>query len=271
MKVKNKSNKTKTVKAAKKTVKAAKKQPKPQKKQPNPQKKTVKVAKKTSVQNNMRKHTGVQAHGQEWEDDLVTIFVSPSEIERMNMVSYTSVHDIPKELNKLTGKNVSIKATKTNRVDFGSAIRTLDNVTNDSPLEVVVVKYDQIGDKKHPKSIVRLDFTDAKELLFGNGNLETIKEEFNELDTMLKHNNPDYKNKAKQIKNMMPHSYLSVAPKVGNVDKKRAGRLQISLTNINKLVKEHPELVIQDEYCNDLRGCLRTLDSSVRTIGKKKV
>jgi hypothetical protein len=230
---------------------------------------TVKQTKRKQVKNTTRKHTGVQAHGQEWEDDLVSIFVSPSKREMMNEVSYTSVHDIPKALNKLTGKNVSIKATKTKRVDFGSAIRTLDNVTNDSPLEVVVVQYEQVGNKKRPKSVSRLDFTNAKEFLFGNGNLETIKEDFNILDTMLKTNDPKYKIKAKEIRDAMPGSYLSVAPKVGNLTKKRAGRLQISLMNIDKLKREHPELIIQDEHCDSLKGCLRTLDSSVRTVGKK--
>ena len=222
------------------------------------------------VKNTTRKHTGVQAHGQEWEDDLLTVFVSPSKRELMNEVSYTSVHDIPKDLNRLSGRNVSVKATKTNRVDFGSALRTLDNVSNNSPLEAVVIKYRQVGNTKQPASVKRFDFTNAKEVLFGNHDIHTIREDFEELDSMVKTGDPKYKDKAKEIRQKMNKSYLSVAPKVGNPSKKRYGRLQISLANIDKLEKEHPELVINDEHCKDMKDCLRTLNSSVRTIGKKK-
>ena len=233
-------------------------------------KKTAKVVKATkAVKNTTRKHTGVQAHGHEWEDDLVTLFVSPSKKDEMDKVSYTSVHDIPKELNRLTGRNVSVKATKTKRVDFGSALRTLENVTKNSPLEAVVIQYNQVGNTKRPSSVKRFNFTDAKNVLFGTNDLTTIKEDFEELESMVKTGDSGYKKKAKEIREKMVGSYLSVAPKVGNPSKKRYGRLQISLTNIDKLEKEHPELVINDEHCNSMKSCLRTLQSSVRTIAKK--
>ena len=58
---------------------------------------------------------------------------------------------------------------------------------------------------------------------------------------------------------------------MGINEKKRAGRLQISLSNINKLIEEHPHIVIEDEHCDPIKGCLRTLQSSIRTIGKKPV
>ena len=127
-----------------------------------------------------RKHTGVQAHGHEWEDDLIAVFVSPSDMDEMDHLSYTSVHDIPKELNQLTGRNVSVKATKTNRVDFGDALRTLDNMTGTSPLEAVIIQYRQDGSQKIPSRVIRLDLTNSKQVLFGDADIEDIKADFKE-------------------------------------------------------------------------------------------
>ena len=39
--------------------------------------------------------------------------------------------------------------------------------------------------------------------------------------------------------------------------------------NINKLIEEHPHIVIEDEHCDPIKGCLRTLQSSIRTISQK--
>ena len=218
-----------------------------------------------------RKHTGVQAHGHEWEDDLIAVFVSPSDMDEMDHLSHNSVHDIPKELNQLTGRNVSVKATKTNRVDFGDALRTLDNMTGTSPLEAVIIQYRQDGSQKIPSRVVRLNLTDSKTVLFGDADIEEIKADFKILDAMVKSGNPDYKNKAAEIRGKMTGSHMKVAPKIGNAAKKRAGRLQVSLANIDKLIEQNPHLVIDDEHCDDITGCLRTLESSVRTIGKKAV
>ena len=218
-----------------------------------------------------RAHTGVQAHGHEWEDDLIAVFVSPSDMDSMNNLSYTSVHDIPKEFNQLTGRNVSVKAAKTNKVDFGDALRTVDNMSKHSPLEAVVIQYTQEGDKKIPSRVIRLNLTDSKSALFGTDDMTEMKTDIQELDRMVKTGDPQYKQKAKDIRSKYPRSHMKVAPKVGNIEKKRAGRLQISLSNIKKLIEEHPHIVIEDEHCDPIKGCLRTLQSSIRTIGKKPV
>lgn len=218
-----------------------------------------------------RAHTGVQAHGHEWEDDLIAVFVSPSDMDSMNNLSYTSVHDIPKEFNQLTGRNVSVKAAKTNKVDFGDALRTVDNMSKHSPLEAVVIQYTQDGDKKIPSRVIRLDLTDSKSALFGTDDMDEMKTDIQELDRMVKTGDPQYKQMAKDIRSKYPRSHMKVAPKIGNIEKKRAGRLQITLSNINKLIEEHPHIVIEDEHCDPIKGCLRTLQSSIRTIGKKPV
>jgi ElaB/YqjD/DUF883 family membrane-anchored ribosome-binding protein len=204
-----------------------------------------------------RAHTGVQAHGHEWEDDLIAVFVSPSNMDAMNNLSYTSIHDIPKEFNQLTGRNVSVKA--------------VDNMSKNSPLEAVIIQYTQEGDQKIPSRVTRLNLTDSKSALFGTDNMDEMKTDIQELDRMVKTGDPQYKQKAADIRSKYPNSHMKVAPKIGNIEKKRAGRLQISLANIDKLVKEHPHIVIDDEHCDPIKGCLRTLQSSIRTIGKKPV
>ena len=228
-----------------------------------------KSKKHTGVQ--AKKHTGVQAHGQMWEDDVVGVLVSPQNMDQIRALSYTAVHDIPKLVSK-THRNVSVKATKNKSVAFGDALRTITNIKKHSPLEAVVISYDQVGPKKVPSKVTRLDLTNAKDILLGtasSGDINDIVNEVKKLDSMVKKGEPAYKEEAVKLRAKMKYSYLSVAPKIGNPLKKRSGRLQIVLRDVDKLVKEHPELIIHDEHCDNIKGCLRELTSSARSIKKQ--
>jgi hypothetical protein len=214
---------------------------------------------------------GVQAHGKKWENEIISLVVSPSKIEEAMNQPYTAVHDIPKHLNKITGRNVSIKATGKNAVDFGDAIRVIDNLEKDSPLEAIVINYKQSGDLKVPTSVVRVDLTQSKDVLLGK-NIDKFTERIKVLDKMLKTKDPKYKAYSAALQKDMKKdgAYLSLRPKVANPKKNRPGRLQISLTNMSKLIEDHPELVLENNGC-DIYGknCLSTLESKRRVLNKK--
>ena len=211
-----------------------------------------KVSKKTT-QKNLPKHkipSGVQNHGKIWENEILrkVYEISPDSIP------YTSIHDIPKERNKYTGYNVSIKATGTNKVDFGDAMRIYETAEKGSPLESIIIKYKQHGDIKKIDKVLRLDLTNSKNKLFGN--LPNVKERIQELSQMVKESNPKYKQFAKNLQIDMKKSgaFLTVAPKIGNPEKKRYGRLQISLPNITKYTDKYPESIIESTHCS-IHGC----------------
>ena len=241
--------------------------------------KTVKKAtvKKATVKKNITfKKTPsqkgeVQAHGKFWENQIISIVVSPSKREEAN-VSHTARHDIDKALNKLSGKNVSIKATGTKGVDFGDANRVIENLEKDSPLEAIVIRYKQQGNTKQPTSVTRIDLTQKSELLLGNNFNSEMKERVKKLDTMLKTGDNSYKKFAETLQKDMKENgaFMSIRPKVGNKAKKRAGRLQISLTNIEDLINKHPEIVIENEGCNiyGIGDCLTSTVSGRRTFAK---
>ena len=235
------------------------------------------VPKQTGAQTKKQhtgKHTGAQAHGHMWEDQVVGVLVSPQNMDQMEALSYTSVHDIPSHLSR-TGRNVSVKATKNNTVGFGDALRTITNLKKNSPLEAVVIRYDQVGPFKKPSQVTRLDLgtPTAKHILLGTSSIDDINDIVNEvrkLDSMVKKGDPAYKSEAAKLRTKMAKSYLSVAPKIGNPSKKRAGRLQIVLRDVNRLATEHPHLVIHDEHCHSIDGCLGTLAHSARSMQGKK-
>ena len=79
----------------------------------------------------------VQGHGEAWEKEILqTVYgVYPE-----SGISYTSIHDVPKELNQRTGKNVSIKCSGSKTVCFGDASRIVETLGKNSPLEVIVEK-----------------------------------------------------------------------------------------------------------------------------------
>jgi hypothetical protein len=110
--------------------------------------------------------------------------------------------------------------------------------------------------------------------LLGN-NLEKTKEGIDNLKELVKTGNPLYKETAKALQKEMASSgsYFTINPKVGNPEKKRAGRVQISISgkNMDKLVKEHPEIMLESEKCS-VHGCSLTesLVSGRRILGSKK-
>ena len=213
----------------------------------------------------------VQGHGEAWEKEILqTVYgVYPE-----SGISYTSIHDVPKELNQRTGKNVSIKCSGSKTVCFGDASRIVETLGKNSPLEVIVVNYKQAGDVKQIQQVDRLDFSSLGPALLG-GNLEQTKNGIENLKELVKTGNPLYKEASKALQKEMASngSYFTINPKVGNPAKKRAGRVQISISgkNMGKLVKDHPGILKESERCS-VHGCNLTesLVSGIRTFGTKK-
>jgi hypothetical protein len=214
---------------------------------------------------------GVQKHGKEWENAIITVVVSSSDLEDALNQPHTATHDVPKRFNKINpGTHLSIKATGSNRVDFGDAKRTIQNLSKpDSPLEAIVVRYRQVGEQKRPTSVLHINLTAAKDALLGTDPDNNLLERIKELDTMVKNNSPSYKETTEALKKYMKDSgaRLVVAPKIGNPDVKRPGRLQISLSSVNDFINEYPEFVTIDKDCKVYgKDCLRTLQSGKRVI-----
>jgi len=238
--------------------------------------KVAKVSKKNMTKKRLpaqKKGLGVQGHGKEWENQIISVVVSPSRHAEAYGLSHTAIHDIPKELNKKNpGTNVSIKATGTNKIDFGDARRTINNIHNEnSPLEAIVVKYKQRGNQKIPQSVYRIDLTKGKDKLLGDIPKEELDEKINKLDAMVKKGDPAYKTYAKEVQKYMfsKGSVMILTPKKGNQEKKRAGRLQISLSNVEKFARDNPHLVEENRECKVYdTECLTTLESARRTFVK---
>jgi hypothetical protein len=217
---------------------------------------------------------GVQGHGKVWENQIISVIVSPADHDESYNQPYTAMHDIPKHLNKQKpGTHVSIKATGTNKIDFGDARRTIHNLQNpDSPVEAIVVKYKQQGNQKIPENVMRIDLTNGKTELLGTMDEAELSAKIDQLDEMVKKGDPLYKETAKQLQKLMKDNgaALSVAPKIGNAAKKRSGRLQISLSNITKFAEQYPHLVIEDKTCKVYdQECLSIIESDRRVLAKK--
>ena len=221
--------------------------------------------------------TGVQAHGKTWENQIIPMIVAPHNLAEAFSQPYTAEHDIPGHLNQYSpDTHISIKVTGRNQVDFGDAMRVIDVLGKvDERVEVIVVMYKQQGTQKIPEKVIRFDFSKARDVLFGQGS-ETMAPELyakiSRLSEMLKHGE-EYKELAKEVQTEMKEnkSYMVLAPKKENKEKKRTGRLQISLSGFSKFIEENPELVLENNNCEVYgQQCLTVLESERREFKKKQ-
>lgn len=215
----------------------------------------------------------VQAHGKIWETSIIGSVVLSDHLEEALRAPHTAVHDINKAWTPY-GKHMSIKATGSKRVDFGDAKRTLHNIKKGSPLEAIIIRYKQNGNRKIPTSVIRLDMTKNPKALLGCMSSEELYSDVNELDAMVKSGNPRYKSTAAKLREKMKKrgSSFSLAPKIGNPLKKRVGRLQISLANIDAIIDKHPELIVEEKDCSVYGNkCLMPLISGRRVVNSSAV
>jgi len=220
-----------------------------------------------------KKPTGVQAHGKEWENELISAIVPPEKLDDALNQIYTARHDIDRGLHILPGgRHISIKATKRNSVDFGDALRTIENVEKMSPLEAIIIKYKQSGNKKEPTEITRIDLNNPNVYLGPNFN--NIRADIIEIDRLIKAGRPkhEYDRLVKHVQAYMKadNAELLITPKKGNPVKKRAGRLQMSLRNLTNIKREHPEIIIDSDELVKVEN-LSKLESAARVFAKKIV
>ncbi len=183
--------------------------------------------------------TECQGHGKSWEKNILIPLGVSEELQKE--YSHTDIYDGRKE-HTTTGRNISIKTTKTMSLDCGDIIRFL---TQCSDLDIIVIHYRQKMKKvkkamktyfiDHDKLIQKLK-TDIP-LIYGitfEEWIDKIKEYVKRVKSIPhgKCSDKSYKNEKVKLCKDIP--YFNIAPKV---DSKKQRRVQCSI-NLNKIVMD---------------------------------
>ncbi|NBP66156.1 MAG: hypothetical protein EBU66_16060 [Bacteroidetes bacterium] len=194
----------------------------------------------------------VQKHGFIWERELATKVYGATE-EELEAIGYTAVHDLPLALNKLDSVNVSCKTScAPNTVCMGDALRLFDSVNSGEKLHATVVHYKQVGEEKHLTSIVQVDLTASKELLFGTLNREQIEE----LDKLIKKVpqkcSPSVEEHSAMytLRNTLKCPAILLNIKCNS----QQSRLQCSFNGFQKFLSDNPGRIISKSQGNIFRG-----------------
>jgi len=220
----------------------------------------------------MPKKNEVQKHGFTWEGEMIRNVYKCSE-----SISYTGAIDLPAHLNRLESCRVSIKTTGSpNAVCMGDCLRVYDAVSGDVPIHATVMAYVQNDETKTKKikSIVEVDITNSRTLLFGNLSRARIEE----LDQLVK--------KVPQKRSPTPEEYKAMYDLrdvlhalAGNdaaihLDIKcnsQQSRLQCSFNRWVSFVANNPDRVVAVGDASSFRGgsICAEISSARRTFKKK--
>lgn len=220
----------------------------------------------------MPKKNEVQKHGFTWEKEMSRNVYKCSE-----SISYTGAIDLPAHLNQLESCRVSIKTTGSpNAVCMGDCLRVYDSVSDDVPIHATVMTYVQNDETKTKKinSIIEMNLTNARTLLFGNVSRAQIEE----LDQLIK--------KVPQKRSPTPEEHkcmyklrdalhvLAGDNAAIHLDIKcnsQQSRLQCSFNQWLSFVANNPDRVIAVGDASSFRGgSIRAEISSARRTFKKK-
>jgi hypothetical protein len=194
----------------------------------------------------------VQKHGFIWERELATKVYGASE-EELKAIGYTAIHDLPLGLNKLDSVNVSFKTScAPNTICMGDALRLFDSVTSGEKLHATVVHFKQVGEEKHLESIVQVDLTGSKDILFGSLSREQVAE----LDALVK-KVPQKRSPSEEEHSAMYtlRDTLKCPAILLNIKcNSQQSRLQCSFNGFQKFLSDNPGRIIAKSQGNIFRG-----------------
>ena len=228
--------------------------------------------------------TEVQAHGKLWERELaLNVYkCTPAELDAVN---YTATHDIPGEINHLEpGVSISVKASCSNTICMGDALRVFDTVSSGKPLHLTILLYKQdcAAETKTIQHIYELNITGALERFFGTvtrANLESL--------VALMHAVPkELRGRAvvegKKVSISSPQRTLYLEKQTELLEKTRLiflnpkldetnCRLQCSI-NMKEIIDSHGGLIVFHSTNEQFRGgtISRVINSGSRKFTKKR-
>jgi hypothetical protein len=216
----------------------------------------------------------VQKHGFIWERELATKVYGATE-EECKANSYTAKHDIPSYLNKLDSVNVSVKTCNSkNAVCMGQPLNVLESVSSGEQFHATILRFKQVEKEKHLESLIELDLTNSKQLLFG----DLIREEIEGAVELIKQikgkrkPTPEERVEVDKLINALnlKTNTLKLNFKVGNPV--RYNRLQCSFNKVNfkKFLEGNPDRIIARNEGTTFRGktILEVIKSGKRIFNK---
>jgi hypothetical protein len=217
----------------------------------------------------------VQAHGFSWERELICNVFGVT-IEDYKQIKYTSKMDLPANLNRLDGCDVSIKTScNLNTVCMADCLRIYDAVTSGNSFHMVVVHYNQ-DDTNNTKNIIaitEIDLTASRDVLFGSLSRCQIEE----LDKLVKSIPQKRKPTQEEHKKMyILRDSLQMMGGAIHLDIKcnsSQSRLQCSFNKFQEFIEKNPNKLIAKSNNNEFRGgtISASITSSRRVLRKKEI
>ncbi len=195
-----------------------------------------------------------QGHGFSLEKDIMRMIYHMTEDE-IKSIPYTSKVDIPAEFNRLDHCDVSIKTScSPHMVCMADCLRFYDSVSSKTPIHMIVVHYNQIGDIKKIMTIIEIDLTDSCEALFGS----LTRAEIETLDRAVKAI-PQKKKPTEEERKTMYDIRDSLQKQSGAIHldikcNSTQSRLQCSFNRFQKFIENHPTRIIAKSNTHEFRG-----------------
>lgn len=198
----------------------------------------------------------VQTHGFRWERNLIQEVYGASEAE-LKSIKYTNKIDLPAALNHLDHVNLSIKTScSANTVCMADCLRIYDAVNQEEPLHMTVVHYkqDDTTNTKKLVSIVEVDLTKSKDLLFGSLSREDVER----LDKLVK--------SIPQKRKPTPEEHAALYALQAELQKKsgaiymnikcdsKQSRLQCSFNKFQEFLTTNKDRIVAQSTSGEFRG-----------------
>lgn len=203
-----------------------------------------------------RARTEVQAHGFLWEQEILQNVYRATQ-EELATISYTSNVDLPAKFNRLNRADLSIKTSGNNKtICMGNPLRVFDETGGETPLHLVVICFQQyeLQCEKKITSIIEIDLTNSRELLFGS----LTRAQLEELDRTVKEVPQKRRPTADEHKKMFDMQEMlqksSGAIYLNIKCDSAASRLQCSFNRFQSFIKNNETRVIAHSDTNNFRG-----------------
>jgi hypothetical protein len=234
-------------------------------------KKKIKTITKENEENKVttiENFTQSQSHGLFWDNEIrVQVF------GLSKCINDTKKYDIEAAENKFDPEeNVSIKCSSNNNIDCGDILRFFHGDFS-KKYTIILIRYEQKSDTKCVKEILEIAYTlELRDHLFGTASVEVLKEYVDFVKSIP--SGPvaeDIKKIYKHRKVMIQQSCnmrINISPKVDSGSQRR---VQCSITKVDQLLAQFPEIVMYRSLEPLVRNVpiIKEIKSAARVRNKK--